>query len=619
MIHAPVSRIPGTSPVSWEKKLEKLKILFTFAAPYRRPMILALLSLILAAGMVLSLGWGLGRLIDHGFGREDPVAMGSTLILMGSAVILLAMASFGRSYFIGWVGERVVADLRQQVFNHLLSLDIGFFEWVRPGELVSRITADTTLVQVVLGGSAAVAVRNFLLLVGGLVMMMAASPKLTLLTLIVVPFVLIPILVYGKRVRRLSRLAQDCMADAGGFLEETFSGIRTCQAFMHEERDQIQFQEETEKAFNVAVQRIRLRSLLACLVMTLVFGGIALVLWRGGRDVIAGALEAGQLSAFIFYAIVVASSAGSFSEIMADLQRAMGALDRLRELLATTPSLKTAPPSTFRKLPIPSRGVVALHNISFAYPSNPERSILNNVTLSAAPGEKIAIVGPSGAGKSTILSLLLRFYSPQSGSIYLDGVDVRDVSVSDVRSRMGWVPQDTGIFSQSLYENILYGRPDAREAEVWEAAERAHLADVIASLPQGIHTLLGTKGVRLSGGQRQRVAIARAILRDPAILLLDEATSALDSESERLVQNSLNHLMARRTTIVIAHRLATVLKADRIVVMDRGRIDAVGTHAELMVADGLYRRLAMMQYTEQGAGSKNQESGNTPFSQTRSS
>lgn len=589
-----------SSEATYEKTLQKLKVILDFAAPYRWPMVFAGLSLTLAAGMVLSLGWSLRHLIDYGFGQEDSGALDSILLMMGMAVILLAVASFGRSYYLGWVGERVTTDLRQRVFNHLLSLDVGFFELIRPGELVSRISADTTLIQVVLGGSAAAGLRNFLLLIGGLTLMMATSAKLTLLTLFIVPFVLIPILLYGKRVRQLSKLTQDRLADVGGFLEETLSGIRTVQAFRHEDYDRAQFEAQTEKAFRVSMKRIYLRSLLACLVMTLVFSGVSLVLWWGGRDVIAGNLEAGQLSAFIFYAILVASSAGSFSEIVADLQRAMGALDRIRELLATTPSLILGSPS-LRNLPETSTGVVALHNVCFAYPNNPDRPILNNVTLSAAPGEKIAIVGPSGAGKSTLLSLLLRFYSPQSGSIYLDGIDVRDVDVTEVRSRMGLVPQDPMIFSQSLFDNILYGQPSASETDVWKAAELANLLDVIKGLPQGIHTLLGTKGVRLSGGQKQRVAIARAILRDPAILLLDEATSALDSESEHLVQKSLNHLMATRTTIVIAHRLATILKADRIIVMDRGKIDAVGTHAELISEDGLYRRLAMMQYAEREA------------------
>lgn len=588
-----------TSPeAASEKSLQKLKDILAFTKPYRAPIILAILSLTLAAVMVLSLGWGLRNLIDYGFSQGDANALDYTLLMMGLAVLLLSIASFGRSYYIGWVGERVMTDLRIRVFNHLLSLDIGFFELIRPGELVSRITADTTLIQVVLGGSAAAALRNFLLLMGGLIMMLATSLKLTLLTLIIVPFVLIPILIYGKQVRQLSKKTQDRIADVSGFLEETMSGIRTTQAFQHEDHDKAEFKDQADRAFQVSIQRIHLRSLLACLVMTLVFGGVSLVLWNGGRDVIAGNLEAGHLSAFIFYAIVVASSAGSFSEIFADLQRAMGALDRLRELLATSPTLKTTSSVTHRKLPIPSSGVVALHNICFSYPNNPEKPILNNITLSAAPGEKIAIVGPSGAGKSTLLSLLLRFYSPQSGSLYLDGIDVRDVDVQEVRARMGLVPQDPMIFSQSLYQNILYGRPNASETEVWKAAELAYLLDVIEDLPQGIHTLLGTKGVRLSGGQRQRVAIARAILRNPSILLLDEATSALDSQSEILVQKGLNHLMTTRTTIVIAHRLATVLKADRIIVMDRGNIDAVGTHAELMCEDGLYRRLARMQYSE---------------------
>lgn len=591
--------VPNVSPqTSYEKTPHKLKVLLSLVMTYPCPLILAILSLILAASMVLSLGWGLRHLIDHGFGQENAANLDATLLLMGFAVVMLAVASFGRSYYIGWVGERVVTDLRQRVFNHLLSLDVGFFEMIRPGELVSRITADTTLVQVVIGTSAAIAVRNFLLLAGGLLMMMATSLKLTLLTLIIVPFVLVPILIYGKRVRQLSRESQDHMANVGGYLEETIGGIRTCQAFIHEDNDRAKFKDQTEKAFSVSVQRIYLRSLLACLVMTLVFGGVSLVLWNGSREVLVGTLQAGQLSAFIFYAVVVASSAGSFSEIFADLQRAMGALDRLSELLATAPSFKPNHTTALRKLPAPSKGVIALHNLCFAYPTNPERPILNNITLSAAPGEKIAIVGPSGAGKSTIFSLLLRFYTPQSGAIYFDGIDVRDVEVTEVRSRMGLVPQDPMIFSQSLYENILYGRPHPRETDVWKAAELAHLLDVIKDLPQGIHTLLGTKGVRLSGGQKQRVAIARAILRNPPLLLLDEATSALDSESEHLIQQSLNHLMATRTTIMIAHRLTTVLKADRIIVMDRGQIDAVGTHAELIREDGLYRRLAMMHYAE---------------------
>jgi ATP-binding cassette subfamily B protein len=585
-------------PIANEKITQKLKALYRLVKPYRQPLIFAVLSLTLAAAMTLSLGLGLRYLIDVGFQDENSDALDSALLFMGLAVVLLAIASFGRSYFVGWVGERATTNLRQQVFSHLLSLDVGFFERVRPGELVSRITGDTTLIQVVIGTTAAVAVRNVLLLIGGGGMMVAASPKLTFLTLLIVPFVLIPILIYGKRVRRLSRQTQDCIADVGGFLEETLSGIRTCQAFMHEDIDRCRFAGQTEKAFQVAIQRIRLRSFLACLVMVLVFGGVSLVIWIGGQDVIQGHLAPGQLSAFVFYAVVVAASLGSFSEIFADLQRAMGALDRLRELLNTAPSLPVASQRSqnhpvSRNLPQSSKGIVAFHNVCFSYPSNPERPVLSHVTLSAAPGEKIAIVGPSGAGKSTLFSLLLRFYAPQSGSIYLDGVDVQDVDAQQVRGQIGLVPQDPDIFSQTLYENILYGRPAASEMEVWKAAEDAYLRDVIEDLPQGIHTVLGTRGIRLSGGQKQRLSLARAILRNPSLLLLDEATNALDAENEFLVQRSLNALMASRTTIVIAHRLETVLKADRILVMVRGQIEAVGTHAELISEDGLYRRLTL--------------------------
>ena len=494
-----------------------------------------------------------------------------------------------------------MTDLRQQVFNHLLSLDVSFFDHIRPGELVSRITADTTLIQIVIGSSTAVAIRNFLLLAGGLAMMVATSLKLTLFTLVIVPFILIPILIYGRRVRLLSRQNQDYLADAGGFLEETLGGIHTCQAFNHETADRFRFHTQTEKVFKIASQRLWLRSLLACLIMVLTFGGISFVLWQGGQDVIAGVLETGQLSAFIYYAVVAAASTGSFAEIFADLQRAAGALDRLRELLATTPTLKLEKGMRLRKLPYPSVGVVALHNLCFAYPADPARPILKHITLSAAPGEKIAIVGPSGAGKSTLFSLILRLYSPQSGAIYLDGVDIREVDVAAVRARIGYVPQDPVIFSQSLYENILYGRPEASETEVWNAAKAAHLENVISMLPQGIHTLLGTKGIRLSGGQKQRLAIARAVLRNPSLLLLDEATSALDPESEHWVQQGLGNLMATRTTIVIAHRLSTILKADRIFVLSKGFIDAVGTHAELITQDGLYRRLALIQHAARDA------------------
>jgi ATP-binding cassette subfamily B protein len=586
------------SPSSRFRILKKIHTILGLALPYRGALAGAFLSLCIAAAATLALGTGIKNLIDYGFGNRDSAMVDYSLLFMGVGVAVLAIASFGRSYYVGWVGERVMTDLRQQVFNHLLLLDVSYFEQIRPGELVSRITADTTLVQTVTSGSLPVAIRNFLLLTGGLAMMMATSPKLTCQTLLVIPFILVPILIYGRRIRTLSRHNQDCLADAGGFLEETLGAIHTCQAFCHEDVDRHQFFDQTERVFKSAINRIQLRSFLACLVIILVFGGISLVLWQGGRDVVAGTLKAGQLSAFIYYAIVVAASAGSFSEIFADLQRAAGAMDRLLEILAMRAGFSIQQSTASRKLPALSTGVVAIHNVCFAYPADPSRPVLNNVTLSASPGEKIAIVGPSGAGKSTIFTLLLRFYTPQSGAIYLDGIDVRNVDVAHVRNRMGLVPQEPVIFSRSLYENILYGQPQASETDVWKAAEMACMQDVISSLPDGIHTRLGTKGIRLSGGQKQRLAIARALLRNPSLLLLDEATSALDSESEYLVQKGLDYLMGTRTTFIIAHRLSTILKADRIIVLDRGRVDAVGTHAELVSQDGLYRRLAMMQHAQ---------------------
>lgn len=581
-----------------EKTSHKLKFLWNLVIPYGWPLAFALFSLILASGMVLSLGWGLRHLIDSGFRHGDMTTLNLILLWMGLAVVLLALASFGRSYYVGWVGERVITDLRQRVFDHLLTLDVSFFERTRPGELVSRITTDTTLIQVLIGSSAAVAVRNFLLLMGGLAMMMATSLKLTFLTLLIVPFVLIPILMYGKRVRHLSRLAQDCVADMGGFLEETMAGIHTCQAFGHENFDRHKFSEQTEQTFKVSVKRTYWKSLLACFVMILVFSGVSMVLWYGSQDVMRGVFQPGQLSAFIFYAIVVASSAGSFSEIIADLQRALGAFDRLRELLQTSSNLHSQHMNKKRSFPIIDQGAVEFQNVSFCYPSSSQQVILKDITLSVKAGEKIAIVGPSGAGKSTLFSLLLRFYAPQTGFVYLGKRDIQEISVQEVRSQIGLVPQDPMIFSQSLYDNILYGQPEACEADVWKAIESAHLTKVVDTLPQGVHTLLGTKGIRLSGGQKQRVAIARAILRNPSLLLLDEATSALDAESEQLIQESLDSLTKARTTMVIAHRLATILKADRIIVMNRGQIEGVGTHTELLEKEGTYRRLAALQFLD---------------------
>lgn len=586
---------PNSSGSSW-RAIKEFRLLRRYLAPYRGRIFLALFSLFLASSMVLMFGTGLRYLIDHGFLYQSYDQITLMLAVLLIAVGLLAIGSFGRVYYVSWLGERVATDLRKDVFAHVLTLDISFYEQIRIGELISRLTTDTSLIQILVGTSVAIAIRNLLLLIGGLIMMITISAKLSLYCLAVVPVVIIPIIFWGRKVRSYSKVSQDRLADIGGYIDECLNQIRTVQAFTHESIDRSMFKNYSENAFLAAAQRGRARALMAAIVMVLVFSAISIVLWLGTEEVANHYMSVGDLSAFIFYAVVVAGSAGSFSELLGDLQRAGGASERLMELLALRPSFQSS--LYTRALPNYSRGTLAMHNVSFAYPSHPERLVLNKFTLSVVPGENLAIVGPSGAGKSTVFSLLMRFYDPQAGSIYLDGVDVREVSVQELRARMGIVSQEPAMFSTSIYENILYGRPDATEEEVWRAAEVVKLQDFLPTLPHGIHTIVGTKGIRLSGGQKQRIAIARAILRDPSVLLLDEATNALDAESEQAVQNGLKHLMSTRTTLVIAHRLATVLNADRIVVLDQGEIKAVGTHAELISQDGLYRRLAMLQFAD---------------------
>lgn len=576
--------------------LRILRNVLPLLKPYKLPIAIALVSLLLAALSTLGIGIGVKTLVDRAFREEDSTGLTYSLLLLLGCVIVMAIASFGRTYYVSWLGERVIADLRQKTFRHLLTLDVGYFEMIRPGELMSRLTTDTTLIQIVVGTSAALALRNFMIIIGGGVMMLITSPTLTLYATLIVPLVLIPLISLGRRVKNQSRKTQDSIAQLSGFLEESLSSIRTCYAFNHELRETQNFRNSSEANFTISVHQLLLKSWLTFLVMILVFTAVMGLLWVGGQNVLEGTMTAGQLSSFLVYAVMVAGSMGSFSEIAADLQRAAGAAERLFDIISTPSKIKA--PANSRLLPSTPRGIVAFHNVSFAYPNNPKHPILNNVTLSIAPGEKVAIVGPSGSGKSTILSLLLRFFDPQSGSIYVDGLDIKDVPLDDLRGRFGIVPQDPMIFSGSLYENILYGHPNATETEVWQAAEAAYLTDFIKTLPEGIHTLLGTRGVRLSGGQKQRLAIARVILRQAPILLLDEATSALDAQSEKFIQESLKKIMMTRTTLVVAHRLATVLKADRIVVLNRGGIEAVGTHAELISEDGLYRRLATLQFTD---------------------
>ncbi len=594
---------PRTSPRLADRDSSRnfsaLRAIIPFVRPYRLQVAGAMVALVVASGTVLALGSGLRMLVDQGFADGNASLLDQALFVLFAVTLLMAGASYARFFLVSWIGERVVADIRSAVYAHIIRLDPGFFEVTRTGEVLSRLTTDTTLLQVVIGSSVSIALRNILMFVGGLTMLAITSPKLTALVLLVVPLVVVPIIGYGRRVRRLSRDAQDRIADVSAFSEESLNALRTVQAYTHEKIESDKFDGFVEGAFKTAISRISARALLTAIVIVMVFGAVGTILWIGGHDVLDGTISAGDLSAFVFYAIVVAGSVGAISEVIGDLQRAAGAAERLMGLLETEPAI--AAPANPVQMPQKHLGHVSFENVTFHYPARPDRSALTGFSLQVKPGETVALVGPSGAGKTTVFQLLLRFYDPANGVIKVDDVDIRTADPIAVRERIGLVAQDPVIFAANAWENIRYGRPDASDEDVRAAADAAHATEFLDRLPDGFDSFLGERGVRLSGGQRQRIAIARAILRNPSVLLLDEATSALDAESEQVVQKALETIMATRTTLVIAHRLATVLHADRIAVIDDGKLIAIGTHQELMESNPLYGRLARLQFEQDAA------------------
>jgi len=588
--------------------MRTLRRLGTFLAPYKRRFVFAGIALLVAAGCTLAVGQGLKLVIDRGFTAGNDAELDHALFALLAIIAVMAVATYVRFYNVSWIGERVTADLRRRVFNHLLTLSPGFFEVTRTGEVISRLTNDTTMLENVIGSSLSMALRNSVLGAGALVLLMLTSLKLTLLVLAGLPVVVLPIIVFGRRVRRLSRSSQDRVADTGAYVDEAIHEIRTVQAYAHEAEDRRAYGDRVEAAFSAGVRRIRQRGLLIAAVIFLVFVAVGIILWIGGHDVLAGRLSAGQLASFVFYAVIVATSVGTVSEVAGELQRAAGATERLMEILDTPADI--AAPANPVPLPEPPLATVALDQVTFAYPSRRNDPALSALTLSIAAGERVALVGPSGAGKTTLFQLLLRFYDPQQGRVLIDGVDVRRADPRAVRGRIAVVPQDPVIFAASVWDNVRYGRLDASDDDVRDACEAAYATEFLTRLPHGFDTDLGERGIKLSGGQRQRLAIARAVLSRRPILLLDEATSALDAESERMVQLALDRLMRGRTTLIIAHRLATVMGADRIVVLDGGVVVAQGTHQSLVRDDPLYRRLAALQFGfDAGAGDSSPATG----------
>jgi ATP-binding cassette, subfamily B, bacterial len=582
------------SPAKTSARLRPLLALAPYVARYRGRAALAFISLTVAAITTLVVPIAVRRMIDFGFSPEGIALINSYFSVMIAIVAVLAAASASRYYLVMTIGERIVADLRRDVFAHLVSLSPAFFDSARSGELVSRLTADTTQIKSAVGASVSIALRNMMLFIGATAMMVITSPKLSGFVLLAIPLIVIPLVAFGRWVRRLSRNAQDTLADASAYASELIGAIRTVQAYTSERLATGRFGGEVEQAYEAARSSTRARAVLTLIIIFIVFSSVVAILWVGSHDVLTGQITPGRLGQFVLYAAFAATGLGQLSEVWGEVSAASGAAERLFEILRIKSQITA--PSQPVALPQPARGDVGFENVSFAYPTRPDVLAIDNVSLAVKAGEKVAIVGPSGAGKSTLFHLLLRFYDPARGTISLDGVPVRSADPVDVRSRIALVPQDSVVFAASARENIRFGRPGASDAEVERAADLAHATEFLHRLPGGFEAQLGERGVTLSGGQRQRIAIARAILRAAPLLLLDEATSALDAESETLVQTALEELMRHRTTLVIAHRLATVLSCDRIMVMDQGRIVEQGTHAELVAANGLYARLARLQF-----------------------
>ena len=575
-------------------RLRPLLALAPYVARYRWRAILALISLTVAAITTLVVPVAVRRMIDFGFTPKGIAMINSYFSVMVAVVAVLALASASRYYLVMTIGERIVADLRRDVFAHLISLSPAFFNSARSGELISRLTADTTQIKSAAGASASIALRNLLLFFGATGMMVFTSPRLSGLVLLAIPLIVLPLVAFGRWVRRLSRSAQDTLAEASAYASELVGAIRTVQAYTSERLANARFGSEVEQAYEAARTSTRARAVLTAIIIFIVFSSVVVILWIGSHDVLTGAITPGRLGQFVLYAALAASGLGQLSEVWGEVSAASGAAERLFEILRVKSQI--AAPASPQALPVPARGDVSFENVRFAYPSRPDTAAVDGVSFTVRAGEKVAIVGPSGAGKSTLFHLLLRFYDPASGTISIDGVPIKAADPQAVRGRIALVPQDSVAFATSARENIRFGRPDATTAEVERASDLAHATEFIRRLPGGFAAQLGERGVTLSGGQRQRIAIARAILRDAPLLLLDEATSALDAESETLVQTALEELMRHRTTLVIAHRLATVLSCDRILVMDQGRIVEQGTHASLVAANGLYARLARLQF-----------------------